>query len=310
VASAVDGLSIVEMDEAGGKLVLRFEKNGRTLHFDLRLGPKMETPPSAELLAADSELPTYETDALVTDANGAPFHTQMGGDSFLDPSWQTKPHIENFDLAGRLQDIQLLRDAGAAFRKLQVPAGLEQLRLAGIQIGHTVDNMAKKSEASAPSAPATGDGTLAPKDTISWGPSSVAKWDYMIYDQCLFGCTGKHSSVWLRGWSSSSGIVYNAYSCNHGSCAYYSDMNWDCTMSGWRTDDGTHSRFFYSETTTSNSTYNGGCSTGYNWSSVGGHNCNDDTQLEINAIYSDSSQSTTGGTCNSAGTNFYPPGCQ
>lgn len=310
VIQSVDGLSVIEIDEAAGRLVAKFEKAGRTIHFDLRLGPKMETPPTAEELAANPELPTYQADALVTDAARIPIYQQMGGDSFIDPSWDPKPRIAGFHEADRLLDIQLLRDAGEAFRKLAVPSSLDQLRLVGLQIGRSVDTMFEKPGAAAPTVPATGDGTLSQKAVVAWGPDTVAKWDYRIRAKCLFGCAGKHSAVHLRGWSSGGSIVYNASSCNHGSCATWSDMATECVMSGYRTDDGTNSRYFYSDTTTSNSERNGGCSTTYYWNSgPGGHNCNDDTTIQRNAIYYDSSQDTSGGTCSAAGSNYYPPGC-
>jgi len=313
VGVSVGGLTVVEMDEGAGKLVLRFEKDGRAIHFDMRLGPKMETPPSAEDLAADPSLPTYQSDVLVKDAAGGVFHMQLGGDSFIDPSWDTKPRIENFDEAGRTKDILSLRDAGEAFRQLKLPASLDQLRLAGIQIGKSVDQtFDKPGEAvKVPTAPSTGEGTLKPKYTavnLASGASTVTKWDYKINTMCLFGCLGKHSAVHLRGWTASTTVASNFYSCNHGSCA--SAMSNECVMSGFRTDDGTHTRWFYSDTTTVNSSRNGACDTPYYWNSgPGGHNCNDDTTIQINAIYNDATQSRTTGVCSAAGSNYYPPAC-
>jgi hypothetical protein len=72
-----------------------------------------------------------------------------------------------------------------------------------------------------------------------------------------------------------------------------------CVMPGFRTDDGTHSRYFYSD----------GCTTSYNVTSVWGHNCNDDSELQGRAIWHDSPQSTSGGSCNSIGPHNWAPGC-
>lgn len=313
-AIAVDGLTVVEMDEAAGKMVLSYAKDGRTIRYELLLGAKMETPPSADELAANPELPTYMVDAQVMDATGQPFHQQMGADSFIDPTWKM-PKVAGFIEADRVKDISLMRDAVAAFRKLRVPASLEQLRLTGVQIGLSVDQLYEKPAAGAagPTTEAGGEGTIAPKATIAWGPTTVYKWDYRIRNKSIFGGAGDHTAVHLRGWSSGGSIVYNATSCNHGSCANYSDMSTHCVMSGYRYDDGTNSRYFYSDTTTSTGSRNGGCTTHYDWDSTsvlgGAHNCNDDSQLQRDAIYYDSARDTDGGVCNSLSFHNSSPGC-
>ncbi|AUX44443.1 hypothetical protein SOCE26_059070 [Sorangium cellulosum] len=310
---AGERLDVVEVDEAAGKLVVKFEKDGRTITYDMRLGPKMEIPPSAEELAANPELPSYQVDAQVRDANGQIFQMRMGGDSFIDSSW-AMPHVEGFDEAGRVKDIQLMRAAVPAFRKLKVPESLDQLRLTGIDIGLGVEEVPEKPGLTnaAPADPTTIEGTLSPQVNVVSGGSSVVKWDYRIRNKSLAGGLGNHTGVNLRGWTASS-IVFNADSCNHGSCASSGDMGTHCTMSGFRTDDGTHTRFFYSETSTSTGSSNGGCTTHYDWDSTsvngGGHNCNDDAELQANAIYHDSAQSTTGGSCSALGFHNWSPGC-
>lgn len=313
-APAARGLSIVEMDEEAGKLVLKFEKDGRSLTYEMHLGPKMDTPPTAKEIEANPELPTYQIDAQVLDASGQPFQMQMGGDSFIDSSW-AMPHVENFDEAGRLKDIRLMRDAVPAFRGLKLPDGLEQLRLAGIEIGLGVEEVPEKPghEIPAQAEPVIGQGTLAPQADAVTGGAAVVKWDYQIRHKDTAGGLGDHTAVLLRGWSSSSSVVFNAVSCNHGSCANSSSMSTHCTLSGFRSDDGTHTRFFYSEPSTSTGQRSGGCTTGYSWDSglLAGsrHNCNDDAELQRNAIYSDTAQSTTGGSCGSRGLHNSSPGC-
>lgn len=319
----VDGLSVIEMDEAAGKLVVKFEKDGHPITYDMRVGPKMLTPPSAEDLAANPELPTYEVDAQVLDANGQTFQMQMGGDSFIDTSWMM-PHVENFNEARRLADIRLMRDAVPAFRKLKLPASLDQLRLTGIEIGLGVEEVPEKpdlavrtqTEEPTPGQDKIGPpgGALTPQAAIEWGPSSVVKWDFIVRKKNLtiLGVkVGDHSAVHLRGWSSVSSVVFNAYSCNHGTCASNtSAMNTHCVMSGFRSDDGTHSRYFYREPSTSMSQVNGGCSTPYGWSSSSGHhNCNDDSELQGRSAFHDSPQSTTGGSCGTSGLHNFAPGC-
>jgi hypothetical protein len=292
-----DGLTVIEMDEAAGKLVLNYQKSGRSIRYEMRLGPQMEAPPNAEDLVQNPELPTHEVDSRVLDAEGRPFLLQMGGHTFVDPTWQM-PAVENFNETERLNDFALLRNAVPAFRSLTIPASLEHLRRTGIQLGTGIEDVPVKPGIE--NEPKLGPG-VSPQGVVAWGPSSVAKWDFVVRKKCFPACgVGDHSAVYLRGWSASSSVVFRAYSCNHGTCASDTSVMRDhCVMPGFRTDDGTHSRYFYSD----------GCTTRYNVTSVWGHNCNDDSELQGRAIWHDRSQSTTGGSCNSAGPHNWAPGC-
>jgi hypothetical protein len=290
--TSVDGLSIVELDEPAGKLVVNYQRGSDRIQYDMRLGPAMLVPPTAGDLVVNPDLPTHDVDVRVLDAHGRPFFVQMAGDSFLDVTWETPP-VEGFDELARLRDFELLRHAVADFRGLDLPASLEQLRRTGIQVG-----LAASDEPEKPDLVGSGPSQ---RGVIAWGPSSVVKWDFIVRKK-PFGCcgVGDHSAVELRGWSASTSVVYQAYSCNHGTCASdTSVMSTHCVMPGFRTDDGTHSRYFYSD----------GCTTSYNVTSVWGHNCNDDSEPQGRAIWYDSSQSTTGGSCDSVGPHNWAPGC-
>ncbi len=307
-AARSDGLTVVEADEAAGKLVAIYRSGGREITFDLRLGPPMETPP----VEADPELPSMQIDGRVLDGAGQPFYLQMGGDLFLDPSWHM-PKVENVDAAGRLQDVALAREAEAAFRSLSVPASLDELRKGAIQIARSMEHVADKPDVVVPNVPGEGGDVLAPKGVnLYGGTSSTAYWDYQIWKKGVTISLGlaDHSAVRLRGWNSSKSFLFAAVSCNHGACAGASSMSVKCTMSGYRSDDGTHTRWFYSDTSTSTSTRSGGCQTTYMWNSgPSGHNCNDDSDIQINAIYYDKSQSTTSGVCAAAGARYWAPSC-
>ncbi|WP_437765213.1 hypothetical protein WMF27_31160 [Sorangium sp. So ce281] len=189
--------------------------------------------------------------------------------------------------------------------------GLAELRLAGIEIGLGVDGLSEKPGAEIPAneAPVIGGGALAPQG-LEFGGSAVVNWDYQIRNKGVALGLGDHTAVLLRGWSSSTNVVFTAASCNHGACAGASSMNTHCTMSGFRTDDGTHTRYFYSEPSGSTSQVSGGCSTEYGWDSgKNQHNCNDDAELQRDAIYNDSWQSTTAGPCSTRGFHNWSPGC-
>jgi len=291
-------LTVIEADEAQGKLLASFSKGGSSITYEMRLGPPMLTPPSAEELANDPELPNFEVDARVMDAGGRVFHLRMGGDAFIDPTW-TMPRVEGFDAAQRLTDISLMREAVGSFRKLALPAGLEQLRLAAIDIGRGADANVTKPEAKFDAA------GFKTQSAITWAPSYVVNWDFVVRKKTvsLAGITFpvNHSSVHLRGWNMYGAAVFHAETCNHGTCATSDAMRDNCVMPGFKADDGTHSRFFYAS----------GCDTPYDWGSgLGGHNCNDDSELQARAAFTDSSHSTTSGNpCSAYGSHYLAPGC-
>jgi hypothetical protein len=307
---ATDPLSVLEADEPGGKLVLKFEKDGRAIVFDMRLGPKMATPPEAEELAKDPELPTYEADARILDSHGSAFRMRIGGHSFIDESWEI-PVLVDIDVAGRTKDFALVGAALPALRALRVPAGLEQLRLAAVDMGRSAGIKPALSAPSSPepstpepSTPAqgvanpgvTGPG-LAPLANLAVGPSSVTWWDFFVMKKSAFGAN--HSSVSLYG-NAGSNAVFHVVSCNHGTCADNTNtMNQHC-YSGRYNDDGTHTRYFQTS----------GCSTPYAWNSgPGHHNCNDDSELQVKAIKADKLISTTASSCSAAGAHYWAPGC-
>ncbi len=292
VGSATEQLSVLEADEAAGKLQVRYESGGRELIYDLRLGPDMLTPPSKEELSADPDLPKSEVDARVLDANGAVIYMQMGGDGFIDPSW-AMPQIKDVDEAGRVADIRLMTAATSAFRGLKTSVRLQALQQTAVQIGKGVD---------AEPATTAPDSLSVPDAILARGTTGVKGWDFQVrkHDLKKLGIKyGEHSAVLLRGKGTRGVIVFTAVSCNHGNCANASSMSTHCT-SPLFSDDGSYSRYFYPD----------GCTTPYGWDSTGGkHNCNDDSELQGRAVTKDRLQSTTGGSCSSAGLHDYAPGC-
>jgi hypothetical protein len=290
-------LTVLEQDEGAGELVLRFEKNDDVITYDMRLGRKMAMPPTSEEMAKDPEQPVYETDVRVLDADGQPFLLQLGGDGFIDAGWKM-PAVKDFDEGRRLRAFSMLRDAVPALRRLKMLPGLEQLRLAAIRIGLNVQTVPEKPDLT----DASGSYLQGP---VEWGPASVVKWDFLVRKKNQgAGIVGHHSAVLLRGWSASTNVVFQVASCNHGTCADVVDkMSTHCVMPGFLADDGTHSRYFYWSA----------CTTDFDWDSTsalgGAHNCNDDSELQIRAIYDDAPQCTTCGSCSALGFHNYAPGC-
>jgi hypothetical protein len=296
--TATGQLAIAQMSESDGKMTLQYTQDDHKIQIQLILGPSMAAAPTAEDLAANPELPTREVDMRVLDAEGRTILLQAGGHVLADPEWNMQS-IEGFDEAERNREFLLLRDAVPALRALDLPPSLEELRLAAISVGLGIEETPNKPEIQEELAAATAARKV--QSVVARGPSSVVLWDFVVRDKCFPACgVGNHSAVYLRGWSSSNSIVFRAYSCNHGTCASDTSVMKDhCVMPGFKSDDGSHSRYFYVD----------GCTTDYNVTSIWGHNCNDDSELQGRAIWRDSPQSTSGGSCDSIGPHNWSPGC-
>ncbi len=304
-------LTVVQADEASGKLVATFRQDGRMITFEMRLGGPMGTPPAQ----SEVDVPRMEIDARVLDQNGQPIYVQMAGDEFMDATWDM-PVIENINEADRKNDFALIQAAESAFREVELPVSFEQLRLGALQMARMVPELNAKPDLPNPADSSAGSASdRRVQANIVWSNlTSVKYWDYRIYrkDAFISGSPFDHSAVQLRGWSSSYVIVFTAVSCNHGACAAVSPMTVKCTMPGYLTDDGSHSRYFYNEPSTT-SAVTSGCSTTFNpYFDNGSHVCNDDTILQINAIKYDRSYSrATGATgeCNDNYANYWAPNC-
>lgn len=315
-APNTSSLTVVEADELSGKVVLTYQPRGRSIRYELRVGGPMEQPPVPAELARNPELPTYAVDARVVDAGGQTFMMQMATDRFMDQSWTVDP-VENVDVPGRVADLKLVEEAVAELRKLKLHGALDQARLTALQLGVSLpDILRKDADGSEASVPTVEQGALEPQSTVRQsGPTSVKYWDFIVKRTAALE-VGDHSAVALRAWASNKlTVLATYYSCNHGSCASAGHMREHCIMPGFKTDDGSHRRYFYSETRTNtceltDSCVTGGCLTAYYFSSACRyHNCNDDTEIQGRAIWTNQPQDQRGGTCNGCSLNFNAPGC-
>jgi hypothetical protein len=263
--AVADGLTITEANESLGKVVAVYRADGRAITFELRLGPKMQTPPSKE----DQESPSYEIDARVTDQKGDLMYIQAGGDSFLDPTWRVPP-VAHTDLAGRRADFALMTRSAAAWRELKLPASLAQLRLSGIEIANGIANSLVDDAATpAPSAtvPAGAEGgTLGVKNAaaIDTSATGMLRWNFRVWwKEALGNQWTKHSTVELRSKESDGtveNITRNYKNCNHGSCVGNSNLSLACT-SVWLLDNGRRERKCNNEPAESLNSPSGGSNT-------------------------------------------------
>jgi hypothetical protein len=136
-----------------------------------------------------------------------------------------------------------------------------------------------------------------------------------LYGKCIYACVGHHSSTWLWNYNHCTGTWdQNIATCNHGSCANDSSMGFNpggastgYTNSGWNGNYDLVTNFYAGEQSESNS-HNGGsragngssesgnvdlssgasgqgagvgCTSGYNWNTPPGHECNDDSSYQM-----------------------------
>lgn len=289
IADEADGLTIVDADASVGKLIARFRKDGRSVTYHLRLGPKMRSLDPADLERTD--VPTHEIDGRVSDQEGRPMTTQMGGDGFLDPTWRMEGSA-GVDPDVRAADFARARAAGEAFAAWTAPPGLEQLRLGAIELARANDASLDEPIAQPPKAPTEGglplEGALGEKAVTVNAAGDVAAnyyWTYSIWFKNIGYVLGEHSAVRLSVYTAGGKFLQNWESCNHGSCAGASNMTKECVSA--KMSDTNDTRYFYSEYSTSTGSGKAGCTNDYYWKGDAdgkSHNCHNDTRLQRYAI--------------------------
>jgi len=96
------GLTVLEAE--AGTLSLAYRSADVTIFMEARRGH--ETP---EPYASAPDMPDYEIDTIFTDEAGYAFYTRMGGDGWVEPSWENR-------LAGQGQIAPPVGDNAVLFR--------------------------------------------------------------------------------------------------------------------------------------------------------------------------------------------------
>ncbi len=219
--------------------------------------------------AAFPDLGEFEMDVRILDDNGRVVYVQQGGDS-LPPVWvkslEREATLPKVDPIRRAEDFELVKEWSTEFEKFELPSELALEKLTIVKTKLAVR-----------------DNMLKPAvEKVMKEVGYVPVTDQIeIHEECIFACIGHHSAH----YSNNSGTVVNA--CNHGSCA--SSMGERCQISG-----------------TATTYYGSNCSTSYNWSSNGNHNCHDDT---IRAVWGLRWGAQGTGVCNNTATHWHSPDC-
>jgi hypothetical protein len=285
ISQLKQGLNLLDVRDPSWGMNAAFVKNDHVVYLETRLG---SLKPDIYRQAWPND-PPNETDLRFLDQNGNTFYAQRGGDTFIDPTWQSdldasvKAQLQ-INPADRAVDFELAKEAATAVGTA-APASFKShvfyLKNFAAQAVPSKDPVmvAKAAELA--------KGITQEKPYAGWSSSGATWLETDLYSGstgCFaWICTAKHSATiqWYSfdGWASY-GIALN--SCNHGRCYYDSGMSYQCYSTG--------GPFYYGSNISgeANSQYGGGtniggaCLTPYSWNSGGyNHLCNDDAAYEL-----------------------------
>ena len=248
--------------------------------------------PTAPSYQMTEGAPKFEIDARFVADNGRVFYSRQGGDGWIDPTWQDefarqqamlKPTrvsnealfamadeaVKQFDavlpaqLGARVKDLAPELTAIREFGEGAVVRFAEQkvkFLAQMTKLGKTVTEVPY--------------GTNGPEDA-DWTIAN-ASYNYMaVHDQGIDSTLGlgRPSASRIYGWTGSWQVVHDF--CNHGSCA--SAMPQKCFLQ------------YYEALTEFKAWTANTCKTGYDAFSNDGHNCHDDTRVQLsNFVYNKS----------------------
>jgi hypothetical protein len=260
-----------------------YQLGGKIVYFEMRRGSR--TP--KYLRDGDPATPDYEIDVRFMDQEGKPFLTQIGGDSPIDSAWaEAAPKLKNDEEAKT--DFELTIKAIESLKKLKFNKKFMPERQALMNLVPIVESaqVIEKVE-------------RVPTQQLGVQPLAVAntyRQRVEIHDKsCCLGL-GRHRAT-IGKYITDAGVTTTAVvTCNHGTCANQMALkcSWTSAYPGNRT------KILNNDIT---------CTTPYNPTSVFGHNSNDDTDLQYQAVRYNIRPSTKGGTCNNSGVNNEPTGC-
>lgn len=257
--------------------------------------------------------PVYEVDARFVADNGRTFYLRRGGDEFVDPTWAEDfardqatpmPSISNEKLFAMAQEAAELLDAKVA-EQLEAPKvalhaqELDALRSFGktavtqfaVNKEMLVAHRAKVNEVVKEIPYGSGGGDV---NNVYLG----ANYYYIAVHRKSIYLFGEHSATQTNSWNGSAWLV-QVDMCNHGECA--GGMGRKCLLQ------------YYERTNVPN--YYGGfelqtCKTGYDaFSGGGGHNCHDDSRLQLSNFHHGNWNGGYNQWCNGGGGGISAPSC-
>ncbi|MBX3274500.1 MAG: hypothetical protein KF729_29815 [Sandaracinaceae bacterium] len=288
-----EGLTI--LGAAPGALSAAYRRGDVVIYLEALRG--QATP---EIYQNDPESPAWEIDARFTSDQGHAFYVRRGGDAFVEPRWATELEQQDAD-APAGSNAHLFELALEAVRALpgEVAAQLEPALAAELapeldaltDFGRQAPDLYAAQDERARDA-LRREGLLVeqPGGDVAYGSPSGAEGSnvsqsggYYYYIELrdkhisysLF-LNGRHSATRAFQWQNSWVRVVDA--CNHGSCASNSNMGQVCLL-----------QYYDRVVALTQAWTHQACRTGYDtWSNGSGHNCHDDSRVQLrNFVYAD-----------------------
>lgn len=275
-ALPVQGLSLLDL-QPGFSFTASFARGQDVIYIQAVRGV-----PTPEEYRNDPTYPAYEIDVRVTDRDGRLLYIRKGGDDFIDPTWEDDlivqdelpaltPNAHLFELLAEASDALEAEFARTAGRE-QAAGFIHEIRAVqsfGKNIREELprmDSLVMQQVEARGFIPlfAGGGGTDGPED----GAKSLnAGFYYLeVHDKsCCLGL-GRHSATRLKKANFAGSYSYFDF-CNHGTCA--GDMGTRCGLPLTQKPNWT--------------AYT--CRTEYKaQSNSPGHNCHDDTRVQMAAF--------------------------
>ena len=280
-----DGLTILDARADWG-VNAAYKLNGHVVYLQTRIGA---LKPQVYRDAFPND-PPHEVDVRFVDEYGNTFRMQRGGDSWIDPSWtantkSTTMPLSKINIAEINQHFQLARDGANALAAANLGAEFSEsiLNTSGFarKIPSEMPDLIARAKAAAP--------VMAQKALSTDGNYNWFEGDE--YGGCVdWFCIAHHGTVamWNCAWTGDSSNPCNwnmeVDACNHGRCSWDSGMSYKCSSGAdnWVYDNMVDSLTIQSPNQDNSGTgVNGACSSGYNWDTPPGHECNDDSAYEL-----------------------------
>ncbi len=292
----------IEIIEAGIDTGVKgvYLRNDDVIHFEAVRGLPIEN--------ARPELgePAYEIDVRIMDADGYVFMSQAGGDGFIDPTWEVDAQKDTWSESADAADLEQRSKAfdlaiGMTKKIVELSNNVQTDSPNGLSYYQVEADFTSEIEAIA--GLVTGYLSM-DKDVRSGSDvSGLDNWGgaythiVQAHKKDSTGGAYEHSGTRSYCKVTSTGAQVGYYQrCNHGTCPGGTGMRCYCK--------GTWSN------RTNDLKGNTNCSTYYNpLSTMGGHNCHDDTYLQFTNVRRDTRQSTSGGRCSSWATNINAWSC-
>ncbi|MCA9606866.1 MAG: hypothetical protein KC619_14770 [Myxococcales bacterium] len=291
------GLTV--LDAAPGSISLAYRSADVVIYMQALRGH--ETPEPYQLA---EDMPDWEVDTMFTDEAGFAFYTRRGGDGWVDPSWNDRLDPQNAILPEVADNAVLYRLAGEAAavmeQELAEQVGPELAAQLGPEVdallefaSHAPDMYARELEVlnahraelggtvvETPETLTTGDvtyGTPGPCGNCGFTDTTPGYRYLRLGTAGLWysGNLGEHSATSVYRWSGSAWLRVHD-NTNHGSAG--STMSQKCTQD-YNSNPSANGGWYL------NTMYQGYCSGDYQWDSdggSGGHNCHDDSRIQMN----------------------------